>query len=557
MKTTFKKATALLMGSFLALAAVGCGGGGTGTGGGESSGSGSGSGGGAEAKKIVIYAGGSSEFSWVAGSEEEKIINYIEDKYYNDTGVKLDFEVSYLGQELRSKMESEIAAGTQIDLAISHTRGGAGIDDVLKGANRHYNLYDAIYDYAPNLYEYIKGAPLDGMTTVDNDVIGIPSVISPYKFGILVRKDLMEKAGYTDDAEKAKTEFKDGVNYQLVDDLITFENMCLAIKEQNNLSHTVTGAIWDLEKVLTLGAYGDAGYFTNVLVEEGGKKYIRRGAATPEYGKVLDVEYRWANNGVISKDANSTLLEQAEQNFTSGKTAVFVEDPTIQHLIKVARMTKKNIPEAEFTVLGPLTSGEIDPQTGVESTKKGFMRNAWSTFGAVVPASSRNVKELLGFANWMFKSADNYNLCKYGIEGEHWVNNGDGTYSYPAGKEGYETSPAYSGILSFVENQRISNLTYKGYTAEELRWIQEIAGNPDNYIQNDLIDYLFVNTSMNNVKEAAATSPFYAACCEYWVGRTNPATNFTSVMNTYNEAIPSVQEYLANQYYQMKSFREE
>ena len=123
----------------------------------------------------------------------------------------------------------------------------------------------------------VKGAPLDYLTTYKNDVIGIPSVINPYKFGILVRKDWMEACGYTDNEEKAKTEFADGKNYELVDNLETFEEMCLAIAREYKKPYAVSGATWDLEKVVTLGAYGDAGYFTKALVTQDGKERIMDG----------------------------------------------------------------------------------------------------------------------------------------------------------------------------------------------------------------------------------------------------------------------------------------
>lgn len=89
-----------------------------------------------EGKRIVVYAGGSSEFSWVAGSKEKEIIGYIEDAYYNDTGISLDFDIAYLGEDMQTKLASELAAGSQVDVVISHTRGGNGVDDKLGGEGR-------------------------------------------------------------------------------------------------------------------------------------------------------------------------------------------------------------------------------------------------------------------------------------------------------------------------------------------------------------------------------------------------------------------------------------
>lgn len=505
--------------------------------------------------KIVIYAGGSSEFSWVAGSKEKEVIEYIENEYWSDTGISLDFEIAYLGEDMQTKLSSELAAGSQVDVVISHTRGGNGVDDKLKGEGSHYNLMDPVYDYAPNLWKAIEGAPADCLTTVTNDLVAIPSVISPYKFGILVRKDYMEACGYTDDAEKAGTEFKDGKTYELVDNLDTFADMCRAINGLTGNSYAVTGAAWDLEKVM-IGAYCDAGYFSSALVEENGQELIMGGGSTAAYKDVLALEYQWANSGVISKDANSILLEEGESNFIAGRTGVFVLDPTIQHLIKVSRMTREQNPEAEFTVLGPLAAHK-------DSERKGFMRNPEATFGAVITKNSKNVVAIMGFLNWVYESAEHYNLCRYGVEGVHWVNNGDGTYSYPEGKEHYATQPAYSGILTFVENQRISDLIYEGYTEEELHWIRDIAGDPDNYIGNDVMDYLFSSTDEYNIMMGAATEKLYTMAVEAWTGKTDPlslspdgvSTVYEYTARNYNSAVQEIQKYYTTQYKTMKALR--
>lgn len=501
-----------------------------------------------EGAKIVIYTGGSSEFRWIKGSEEDRIISYIEDKYYEETGNSLDFEVSYLGEDMQTKLSSELAAGSQIDIVVSHTRGGVGLDDKLKGENSHYNLYDAIFELAPNLYDAVRGDPLDSMTTSTNDTVCIPSVISPYKFGILVRKDLMEQAGYTDDPSKTDLE--------LVDNLDTFEKMCLGMNAITGNSYAVTGAAWDLEKVLTLGAYADAGYFTSALVAEDGKELIRKGGCTSAYKDVLSLEYQWATKGIISKEANSILLTDGESNFIAGKTGVFVLDPTIQHLIKVSRMAKAQNPEAEFTVLGPLAAHKGD-------AKKGFMRNPSATFGAAITKKSTRVNEIMAFLNWVYQSPENYNLCRYGIEGTHWVDNGDGTYSFPEGKEYYATSPAYSGILTLVENQRMSNLRYKGYSEEEIRWIDEVAGNPENYIQNDVMDYLFTMTDEFNLKQAQATEKLYEMAVDAWTGKADPLAlsangvdcTYDLVSREYREKCAEIDKYLTEQYALMKANR--
>ena len=526
-------------------------------------------------KTISIYTGGSSEFTWAAGSDEERVLDYVEQKYYDDTGISLDFQVSHLGENMRSKLGTALSSGT-VDVIISHTRGGVGVDDYLIDNDAYYNIASRLRRNAKNLLKYIDGDPLMSLTTSDNQVVGIPSVISPYKFGILVRKDRMEKVGYTDDeAKTSKICPATGNNYILVDNLEDFESMCLAMNKLEGVgAYTVSGAAWDVEKAITLGAFANAGYFTNAIVkgadigltgEDAEKEMVAAGVSTKEYEQTLQLEYNWVRKGILNPKMNGVLLEEAENEFLSGKTSVFVEDPTIQHLIQVARKTKAEDDSAEFTVLPALRAYRDEskcPQEtrknkdGEEITraKKGFMRNTSAVFAACFSKNSKNVDDVLKFMNWVFESKDNYELCRYGIKGEHWVDNGDGTYSYPEGKEGYITNPPYSGILTLVENQNISNLTYKGYSETELHWINDIAGDEDNYIQNDAIDYLFVLKDSAKSQATAATNIMYAPVNAAWNGKDdgNPKDFYQTKRAEYVAATGDIRKQMTEQYLLIK-----
>ena len=71
-------------------------------------------------KTISVYTGGSSEFTWAAGSDEERVIDYVEQKYYDETGVSLDFQISHLGENMRSKLGTALSSGS-VDVIVSHT----------------------------------------------------------------------------------------------------------------------------------------------------------------------------------------------------------------------------------------------------------------------------------------------------------------------------------------------------------------------------------------------------------------------------------------------------
>ncbi len=476
--------------------------------------------------KIVIYAGGSSEFVWTEGSKEAEVIEAIEQKYYDDTGVSLDFSVGYLGKTMKDKLSSDLQGNNQVDIAISHTGGGDGIDDWVYENEQFYDLSDIIEDYGENIVDY--SIYNDGensydafkrMTDETGAVVGIPSVVNPYKFGILVRKDWMREEGYTDNPAEVSATMK------LVDNFETFREMALKFKErENTASYAISGSIWDLEKAGILGAYGlDAGFFSMCETESGD---VMHGYAQAEYKQILDVEYDYVMNGILSKESQTIYLDAAERAFASGQTGIFIQDPTVTHLIKVARKAKAANPSAEFTMLGALTKDGT-------STEKGFMRNSVATFAACVLKKSNNAEKIVRFVNWMYSDVDNYLLCKYGVEGVHWVNNGDGTYSY-ANEEDY-TNPPYSGVLSLVENQNIADLTFSEYTAEERGWI-ELAQNKDNYLKNPVVDYLMVlSNRILNEQQGNAARPLYTLCNGVWVGG-NDVNEFEAGRQTYVSA---------------------
>lgn len=500
---TMKKVGALSLAAVLSLGLVACNGG---TGGGEKG-----------TEKIVIYTGGSTEFIWRAGADEQAVWDAVEAKFLEDTGNKIEFEVNFMGKDMKDKVTTALAGGQAVDIMISHTSGGAGIDDWMMSSRNYADLYNLIQDYGQNIIDksvWTDGTiELDGLErlrTVDGEIIGFPSIISPYKFGILVRKDWMEACGYTDDESKVDS------GLTLVDNFVVFEEMAKAMKQKYSLNYASTGAIFDLEKAGVVGAYGlDAGYYTNTVYEYQGKNYVIPGGGQEGYAEILELENRWARAGVINPSADSVTVDKGESEFIAGTTGIFFQDPTVTHLIKVARKCKIMNPDAEFTVLGALTKD-------AESTDKGFMRNSVATFAACVPESSKQAELIVKYLDWMYSDVENYLLCQYGIEGTHWVNNGDGTYSFV---EPYSiTNAPYSGVLALVENQNMANLTLNEYSAEEKKWL-ETAADKSNYINNPTIDVLLwtLDESLNS-DLWTAYADISTFCQLAWRGRKQEGT---------------------------------
>lgn len=537
----FEKVMGIALGSVMLLGCTACGGGGT-SGGGEDG----------DATTITIWAGGSSEYQWKKGSAEEEVYKYISDLYYDEMGVRLKFDVQFLGQTMKNSMTTQVNNG-KIDAVISHVGGGDGLDDWFLGQTttlyRDLQTDFAMYENLEKHFEWSDGKNLtidarDRVKMLDGTIIGIPSVITPYKFGILVRKDWMEECGYTDDpADTSKT---------LVNDYVDFENMALAMKDKYNLNYAVSGAIYEVEKTGLLGAYGlDAGYYTFTKMKDGESDIMDYGGQiNPAYAEVLKVESRWIQNGVLATSPDAIKVNECEEKFLSEATGIFLQNGTIEHLIEVARACKAQNPEAEFTVLCGLTKDD-------QSTAKGNMRNSVGTFMASITANSPDYQALLEFLNWVYSSEEVYNACRYGKEGVHWIDNGDGTYSYPDNYSYYKKP--YSGILTLVENQVISNLQYS-FTAEEKGWIANVR-KAENYIVNDTVDYLLYVTDdtlmKTHFRERKAMSTFTQNVWDKKVlfneDSTNVLNEYLTIVNNYRTNAKAYSMEVAKLYNQLKN----
>ncbi len=256
----------------------------------------------------------------VKGTEEKVVKKAVEDAYYADTGISLDLDVQYLGTNMQSVLANSLVAHDQVDIVVSHTRFDSGIDDYTIGQGIYYDLGRLISRYGTNISEKTD---LNTMTTFTEEIVGIPSYVNPYKHGILVRKDYMRAVGYTDDAAEAQEK-----GLTLLTTIEQFEDMCKKMKSKNvtgqdeDSAYSVSGAIWDIEKVFT-GAFSNAGYFFyGETQNEKGETIIAPGFAQEGFKDLLQMEYRWVKDAkILPSDANAQSLEASKVSLFPGLPA--------------------------------------------------------------------------------------------------------------------------------------------------------------------------------------------------------------------------------------------
>lgn len=495
-------------------------------------------------KKIVIYR----ESNDALGADEESVKTAVQQKYYEDTGIKLDLQFTLLTQNnFKTEVNNAVEEGLQLD-AISGRTGldGGGVETfALSGDdNKGYykDLSDLLDEYGTNLKKNISADAWARLTTSTNEIIGIPGEENPSKYGILVRKDLMQKVGYTDDAT-------DGSGKKEVKTIDDFIDMCKKMTDRIELtskksSYVISGQLWDLERVL-YGAYTPSGYYSGYALDKNGN--LIPGYLSEGYKNAVQATYEWAsyknNNMTLIKtdNASDTVLEG---DFIAGRAGVCIQWPEISHLIKVARRCKQENPNAEFCILGPLTDND--------GNTYGFKCEPLCAEACVIMKDSENAVDVIKFMDWMYSDVNNLMLCQYGIEGKHWVNVDDSTYKYPEGKEeDYIINRQVFGLYGIVKNNVMLNKTLDSYTQEERGWIDKVRGFKR---YEDPMNTLLLPSVPNEQAfrdEVTARGSLFAYIQRMLWGTLDPAgteKSFESVLAEYNGAAGEYLKWLANEY---------
>lgn len=491
---------------------------------------------------------------YLKGSNEDNVIKAVQEKFLEDTGISIKLNTLVYSKSDFADAASNVLASSSWDAAVSYL-GNAGIDDKLIRQNGAADLQDHLLeDYCSNIVD--KTSTMSYLTTLTDEVYGIPSVNESKVNAILVRKDWMKRVGYTDDAEEAANS---GGTLKLLKTMGQFEDMLTKFRDQiPGCDIPLAGAPWDLEYVVTSGVVeGHPSYCSHSVVYENdgvSVKKVTPGYDIDKYEQVLNYAYQWAKEGLWESFESATTYNTRESWFFNNRVGVYVGNPSVKQLIRVARKFSKYNDNAELTVIGPLAAGGVDGVATLDSQGKeikAFRKESPAFSGLVLNPKSSKQKVLLQYLNWVYASKENYELCKYGIIGQDWNPVGEDKYTYP--RADYLANPSYSGTLCLLENISISNRTFADYTEKELSWF-DIAKNAETY--EDCLNGFFLkkptDKAYNDFLDAQnkmVTNVIYKA----WNGTVNPLTSHKSqtdgTVNFESEAAEYI-TWLTNQYIQ-------
>lgn len=503
-----------------------------------------------EAKKnaaeITVYVDASNIYgSYIKGSDEAYVKDAIEKKFYEDTGNAVNFQVNYESHATFSTKFGGVMTTGKWDMAVSYL-GQAGLDEIVLKQDVSMDLADLLDNYE-HIGEAIAPEVMNATTTLTGEVVGIPSSVKSKTKGILIRKDYMTKAGYTEDKAEAAASGGKLKFCQTIDD---FTDMMRKMKaEIPACTMPLIGNSYDIEFAITAGACGTPGYqYKSVIYNDDGSiDKVVPGWLSEGYDKVLGYEYLWQKEGLWEADNQVKTKEQRITDYSNGKGAIYCVDTNILELIDVARQVKAVDKSAEFTILGPLDA--VDAQGKAIENSGAFVEVSKATDCMIINKRSDKAELILAYFDWLYSDVKNYELCSYGIEGEHWVDAGEGYYAFPAGKEDrYLTNPPYSGVFKFLHNDDFAYRLFNNYTEEERGWIEKVENAKTIANPTDCMLFYNMTAAVANGYQTAENN-FYLNCpTKAWNASADPAVTYPEYSAMYFTQAAEYIEWLTQQY---------
>lgn len=339
---------------------------------------------------------------------EEAINEITEEKI----GVTVHLNIMDVGTYLvNGSMVNGVMNGEDFDLVLT-TPGMSGHFANMRNNGMLLSLNDLLEEYGAGILETVP-ENLFSATTRDGNVYAVPAYSNLQKsIYYAVKREVAESCNLDMDSIK---------------DLDDVEGALAAIKEAFPEKNAISGgaqklnifeggfAITDKKMYDSLGIDGTLAtvFFDDEALE------VKSWYETEEFKKSVDYAKRWYELGYVDKDlaVNTTQTEPFADD-VNASSFVYANDTLIkQYELK-------------------------DDVVYVKLMDTGIQTSDVQMFTWGLPVSCDEPEAAMKFLNLMYTDAEVLNLLGYGIEGQHYVEKGDGTIGYPDGKD--ETSNGYA-----------------------------------------------------------------------------------------------------------------
>ena len=433
----------------------------------------------------------------VDGTQDDVVKKAIEDKFYQDTGEKIFLDVKlYTDNELTQKVDINWSKRKQDMDGVVHYIS----EDIGSAIKKYATEKNTVIEVSPLLEKYGQNI-LAKIRENDIDHIGERSAYFPFSDGtyamnaipsvelekgyvLTVRKDWMRQL-YQEGHFSCDPELFDTNNDNYRSMTITeFNEYLYAVKQYiPNVHYPIVGAPWTLNWLLA-GVFDADNY--NIMLDANGN-YVP--AEMHENNAVfLNQLWQWAKDGIWENESANRMDSNRETDLLAGFTAVCCPYPQIENVISIHRKFLAANPSGELMVIAPIAKED--------GTVNGYMKRLRAAGGVILPDKEGTDAEMLvKYIDWLYSSAENYELARYGIKGEHWIDGEDyqfggdtyKTWVYPDGKEDeFNKNPPYSGEYLLLENINVSNRIRGDYNTLEKRWYVLATNEFESYSGNNI-----------------------------------------------------------------------
>ena len=538
---------------------------------------GKGNGGGGDTVKLTVYRARSSGMT--DGDRDAAVKKAIEDKFYKDTQIKIELDVQlYTNTQIKDIVAVNFGNKNKNIDGIFHylsEDSGSAITGYAKDAEATIDLDPVLAQHGPNILAKIRENDTDNIADRSGYFkyegkytrTALTSYAKEGGYGILVRKDYMEAVKDTtgidpEEYDIANDNFKNMTVSQ-------FEKVMKAIKtEIEDVNIPVAGAPWDLQRVVAtaFGVNAMSGYGVDSM----GK--LVPAQFTEGWEDYVDLMYNWSSTGIWESESDTTSDDQRQSNFVAGGVAAYMAYPTAEQLIDLSRRVYAADSSAELMVIAPFAcedaNGDPIMENG-EAVVNGNMKSYRSFYGGIVPYNSKNYVTLIKYIDWMYSSAENYELCQYGVKGVDWVDGDDFTYAgktfktwkYPDNKaDEYLSKPPYTGKFMLLENINVSNRISGHYNTTEKKWYTSLYFDFPQFANTEIEGIWQPNPSRQHAVIASAMDGDYVNQIRAyaWSGKKNnnktPVELLRTHVSSYRTSATDYLNYVNNEYLASRDF---
>ena len=443
----------------------------------------------------IVYA---YEEVFSEAPDKERVLNRLNEITKERINVTVTMEtyphssmVSSIDFKLASKQQIDLFTNSRLFASLAVRNALAPLDDLIKqyGNDMLYNGEKGLMKFNEVTY---------GIACNDAD-FGYPC--------LLVNEEMAKKFGVEDKIKKVKR-FED---MEEIYEIVQKKDPSIKCYLPNGYSNSAFSTYRVADGINNLSFLGDG---LGVILNNDNYNIVNL-FETPEYVKLLDMSRRFHQKGLFSSDAvifdvNRDLQYQSGEGFSAmnNHRALKHDEPYLVNGNEFFGIDSWVIPLSDMFI----------------DTRR---------FGVSISAESEYKEAAMAWLNLITTDKEIYQLLAYGIEGEHYIRNENGTVSLPDGyssvaETGYETSHYFT--IGDIRNRLVWDTV-----SDDPDYYLKLVKQSSNAVYSNTFGFVYDNSAVSN--EVAACNKVvqkYAMALE--TGSLDPKTELPKFLKELKDA---------------------